>query len=79
MPRAARIHYLEGKGESRREALMAFLQQLKGRPGLLDACLLSSPAQPGLWLVESRWESEVPPLTVPEGCQHWSFEVQAEV
>ena len=73
------IHYVEGKGEGAENALLAFTKSLEGQPGLVDACLLASPAQPELWLVESRWIGEVPPLDVPEGCKHWSFEVQRMV
>ncbi len=52
---------------------------LSALPGLLDACLLASPAQPGLWLLESRWQGPLPELSVPEGFKHWSFEVRAWV
>ena len=70
------IHYAEGRGEAAGDALLAFLNGLEGQPGLVDACLLASPAQPELWLVESRWADAVPPLSVPDGCKQWSFEVQ---
>lgn len=73
------IHYVEGRGEAAGAALSALLSDLRGQAGLVDACLLTSPDQPGLWLVESRWVGEVPPISVPEGCKSWSFEVQQMV
>ena len=73
------IHYAEGRGDGAENALLIFLNSLEGQPGLVDACLLASPAQPGLWLVESRWADAVPLLSVPDGCKSWSFEVQRMV
>lgn len=70
------IHYVEGRGEALEETLTAFLDALSEQAGLVDACLLASPEQPGLWLVESRWANDLPMLSVPEGCKSWSFEVQ---
>lgn len=73
------IHYVEDRGENAEQALRDMLSGLPGRAGLVDACLLASPDQPGLWLLESRWVGEVPPFSVPEGCKSWSFEVQQMV
>lgn len=70
------IHYVEDRGEHAEQTLSDLLSGLPGRAGLVDACLLASPDQPGLWLLESRWADAVPPLDVPEGCKSWSFEVQ---
>lgn len=52
--------------------LMAGLGHL---PGFLGADLLTSPAQPGLCLLESRWAAAVPALDVPAGCKSWAFDV----
>ncbi|AZI43178.1 hypothetical protein EHF33_10870 [Deinococcus psychrotolerans] len=71
------IHYLEGRGEQAEGLLLAFLQRLGSEPGLLGAYLLAAPTQPDVWLLESHWEGEVPVLDIPQGYQHWSFEVRA--
>ncbi|MPY67106.1 hypothetical protein F8S09_10445 [Deinococcus sp. SDU3-2] len=71
-----RVHYAEARGEQAGRALAAWLDTLPGQPGFLGAELLTSPAQPGLALVASRWTGEVPPLTVPDGVRAWAFEVQ---
>ena len=73
------VHYVEGKSDGAEAALRTFMAGLSSLPGLLDACLLASPAQPGLWLLESRWQGPVPELSVPGGFKHWSFEVRASV
>ena len=52
--------------------LMAGLGHL---PGFLGADLLTSPAQPGLCLLESRWAGAVPALDIPAGCKAWAFDV----
>ena len=70
------IHYVEGRGAALEKTLTAFLDSLGQQIGLVDACLLASPEQPGLWLVESRWAHALPELSVPQGCKSWSFEVQ---
>ena len=73
------VHYIEGKAtgadpdvQQRLSDLMAGLGHL---PGFLSADLLSSPAQPGLVLLESRWAGTVPALDVPAGCTSWAFTV----
>jgi hypothetical protein len=73
------VHYVEGKSDGAETTLRTFMAGLSGLPGLLDACLLASPAQPGLWLLESRWRGPLPELSVPDGFKHWSFEVRASV
>ncbi|GAA4008683.1 hypothetical protein GCM10022631_21050 [Deinococcus rubellus] len=70
------VHYMEGRGADAEQTLSDLLSGLPGWAGLVDACLLTSPDQPGLWLLESRWANAVPLLDVPEGCKSWSFEVQ---
>ena len=73
------MHYIEGKAttadpdvQQRLSDLMAGLGHL---PGFLGADLLSSPAQPGLVLLESRWAGAVPAFEVPPGCASWAFTV----
>ncbi len=69
------VHYAEARGEHAGTALRAFLQAIAVLPGFLGAELLSSPEQPGLYLVASRWSGPVPPLNVPEGARAWTFTV----
>lgn len=76
---AQHIHYLESRSPNAEHDARLFLEALRQQVGLIDACLLSSAKQAGLWLVESRWTGEVPPLNVPADCQQWSFEIQAVV
>ena len=73
------VHYIEGRtsgadGELRQRLsdLMAGLGHL---PGFLAADLLSSPTQPHLCLLESRWMGAVPELEIPTGCRAWTFTV----
>ena len=73
------MHYIEGKAtqadpdvQQRLSDLMAGLGHL---PGFLSADLLSSPAQPELVLLESRWAGPVPALDIPAGCKSWAFTV----
>ncbi|WP_034385806.1 hypothetical protein [Deinococcus sp. YIM 77859] len=69
------VHYAEAKGEEGARNLRAFLQALPDLPGFLGAELLSSPAQPELTLVASRWAGEVPPLPLPTDVRAWVFVV----
>lgn len=71
-----RVHYAEARGEEAGRALAAWLDTLPGQPGFLGAELLTSPEQPGLALVASRWAGEGPPLAVPDGVRAWAFEVR---
>ncbi len=73
------MHYIEGQAtpaepdvQQRLSDLMAGLGHL---PGFLSADLLSSPAQPELVLMESRWAGDVPALDIPAGCKSWAFTV----
>ncbi|GGJ73065.1 hypothetical protein [Deinococcus aquiradiocola] len=73
------VHYIEGHSDRcgpditlRLSDLMAGLGHL---PGFVGADLLCSPDQPGLCLLESRWQGDVPPLEVPVGCRAWAFTV----
>lgn len=75
-PAPLRVHYAEARGDAAERDLAAWLDLLPGQPGFLGADLLTSPAQPGLALVASRWAGEVPPLGVPEGVRAWVFEVR---
>ena len=77
--RAQRVHYAEARGDGAEALLRGFLRDLPTHPGFLGAELLGSPGQPGLYLVASRWATEVPDLSVPGGVKAWSFEVLAEV
>ncbi|GGR12044.1 hypothetical protein [Deinococcus ruber] len=52
------------------------LEQLRHLPGCLRADLLSSPQQPALSLLESRWHGTPPALDVPPGCNAWAFVVE---
>lgn len=72
-----RVHYIELRGEGARAALGALLEQLPAQPGCLGAELLSSPEQPGLYLLASRWSGPLPALQLPRGAQAWSFVVEA--
>lgn len=72
------VHYAEGRGDDALPTLREFLDSLGSHSGLLSAELLASPAQPGLYLVMSRWEGDVPPLTLPGGVRGWAFEVTEE-
>ncbi|MFK7602762.1 antibiotic biosynthesis monooxygenase family protein [Deinococcus sp. SM5_A1] len=73
-----RVHYAEARGDGAEALLRGFLAGLPARSGFLGAELLGSPGQPGLYLVASRWATEVPELSVPDGVKAWSFEVLAE-
>ena len=70
------IHYVEGRGPDSRAQLSALLGQLRAVPGCLRAELLSSPAQPALSLLESRWQETPPHIELPPGCTAWAFVVE---
>ncbi|WP_034413498.1 antibiotic biosynthesis monooxygenase family protein [Deinococcus marmoris] len=72
------MHYAEARGDGAEALLRGFLGGLLNCPGFLGAELLGSPGQPGLYLVASRWATEVPELSVPGGVKAWSFEVLTE-
>ncbi|THF70765.1 hypothetical protein E7T06_06280 [Deinococcus sp. Arct2-2] len=57
-------------------ALVAHLDTLQAQPGFVGAELLTSPAQPGLVLIASRWTCPAPQLPLPAGAKSWVFEVQ---
>lgn len=73
-----KVHYAEARGEGSEALLRGFLRSLPSFPGFLDAELLGSPQQPGLYLVASRWTGDVPELKLPDGVKSWSFEVLEE-
>lgn len=73
-----RVHYAELRGEGARAALLGWMEALGTHPGCLGAELLSSPAQPGLFLVMSRWTQEPPALSLPTGARQWTFLVEVE-
>ncbi|PNY81762.1 antibiotic biosynthesis monooxygenase family protein [Deinococcus koreensis] len=75
---ASHVHYAEARGDSALATLREFLDALGTQPGLLSAELLSSPDQPGLYLVMSRWDTPIPPLTLPDGVRAWAFETLEE-
>ncbi|MFC4424693.1 antibiotic biosynthesis monooxygenase family protein [Deinococcus navajonensis] len=72
---AAVVWYVELRGPGAIDTLRALLQGLAGQPGLLGAELLTSPAQPDLALLASRWATEAPHLPLPSGAKSWVFEV----
>lgn len=72
---AMNVQYAEGRGEAAEAGLRALLDTLDGLEGFAGAELLSSPAQPGLWLLVSRWQGEVPEMALPDGVRAWVFEV----
>lgn len=72
------VHYAEARGDDALPALREFLDSLEPHSGLLSAELLTSPSQPGLYLVMSRWEGGVPALILPDGVRAWAFEVMEE-
>lgn len=71
------VWYVELKGPEATRILERWLEQLPGQAGFQGAELLVSPAQPGLALIASRWESAAPRMGVPEEAKHWTFEVVA--
>ncbi|WP_229780735.1 hypothetical protein [Deinococcus malanensis] len=73
----AQIWYVESRGKDALSNLHAFLNSLRGLPGLLGAELLTSPAQPDLALVASRWSAPPPDMQLPPGARGWTFEVAA--
>ena len=72
-----RVWYIELKGEEAVPLLTRLLDSLPTQPGFQGAELLTSPAQPGLALIASRWAGELPALPLPPGAKHWAFEVVA--
>ena len=77
MPENSHVWYIELRGEEAVGVLSGVLERLPGLPGFQGAELLTSPAQPGLALIASRWAGEVPDLPLPAGAKHWAFEVIA--
>lgn len=69
------VHYAEARGDEALAALRRFLNVLPPLRGFQGAELMWSEAQPGLYLVVSRWDGPVPRLTVPEGVKAWEFEI----
>lgn len=69
------VSYVELKGEGAEDALRLTLRDLAGRDGFLGGELLVSPAQPGLALVQARWDREPPSGQGPSGAKSWSFTV----
>lgn len=72
---AATVWYVELRGDEAEHTLRRWLEQLPGQPGFAGAELLSSPAQPGLALLASRWAGVPPQLTLPPEAKHWTFRV----
>ncbi|GHF41062.1 heme-degrading monooxygenase HmoA [Deinococcus metalli] len=71
---ASHVHYAEGRGDDALATLRRFLDTLPRQPGFVSAELLWSEAQPGLYLVMSRWEGRVPSLDLAPGLRGWTFE-----
>lgn len=72
---ATQVWYVELRGQDAAPRLAEWMMALPTLPHFLGAELLSSPAQPNLALVASRWAAEVPPLAVPAGAKAWAFRV----
>lgn len=71
------VWYVELKGENALDALRGVLNSLPSCPGFLGAELLTSPEQPGMALIASRWAREIPDVALPDGAKHWAFQVVA--
>ncbi len=65
----------EASGDNAYQRLSDLMAGLGHLPGFLGADLLTSAAQPGLCLLESRWAGAVPALEIPAGCKAWAFDV----
>lgn len=78
-PAQAEVWYVELRGPDALTRLGEWLERLPTLPGFVGAELLSSPAQPELALVASRWATEVPNVGVPDGAKHWIFRVERSV
>ncbi|WP_291425888.1 hypothetical protein [Deinococcus sp.] len=68
---------MELQGDGAAGQLLAVLEELPSQPGFLGAELLTSPAQPALALIASRWAAALPALALPAGAKAWSFVVVA--
>lgn len=75
---ATHVHYAEARGDFALSTLRTFLDSLPTQPGLLGAELMGSAAQPGLYLVMSRWNGTIPALSIPHGVKAWEFEIVDE-
>ncbi|MDB5045415.1 MAG: hypothetical protein JWQ08_1465 [Deinococcus sp.] len=78
-PQPVQVQYVEARDSGNgltASALSTHLETLQAQPGFLGAELLTSPAQPGLLLIASRWASPAPELLLPAGAKSWVFEVQ---
>ncbi|WP_240738430.1 hypothetical protein [Deinococcus fonticola] len=73
--RVASVWYVELSGPDAVQVLRGVLDALPSQAGFRGAELLSSPAQPQLALIASRWAGEPPSLPVPDGAKHWVFTV----
>lgn len=71
----ASVWYVELRGPEAIIRLRDFLDALPAQAGFRGAELLTSPAQPELVLIASRWQDEPPALHVPDGAKHWVFTV----
>ena len=71
------VWYVELRGVNAIRALRDCLDVLPTLPGFQGAELLTSPAQPGLALIASRWAGDIPDLPLPAGAKHWAFQVVA--
>lgn len=72
---AVQVWYVESRAESALEALGRLLDDLKLMPGFLGGELLTSPDQPGLALLQTRWDGAAPSLNLPAGARGWAFHV----
>ncbi len=74
---SAQVWYVELRGAEAAGQLLAVMEELPSQPGFLGAELLTSPAQPALALLASRWAAALPVLDLPAGAKAWSFVVVA--
>lgn len=76
-PAAQWVHYTEQRGDL--ASLRALAQAWAALPGFVGAEVLHSPGQASaggeLYLLVTRWQGQVPALTLPTGAKGWAFAV----
>ncbi|WP_245588582.1 hypothetical protein [Deinococcus pimensis] len=70
------VLYVELRGEDAARRLRPLLDDLARVPGFRGGELLRSPAQPGLALVQARFDVEPPDVSLPGGARAWTFVVE---
>ncbi len=69
------VWYIESRVPEALDTLDNVLDRLKYLPGFLGGELLSSPDQPGLTLLQTRWDGFPPRIGLPAGARAWVFHV----